>query len=258
MQDEELPRETVIIVLATAVPAAVLGLLVVAWLCCWRVRRRRLRRLFSRGISPIDDEEIESWKTARSIRGDKDLLPGRWPRPMDQRQIQRPMSSSAMSINKAASIVVYQNAHDVPLSPAIAKRSVDLPPASMLARAPNARPGLTDETVMGEAAFISAARPPPCRLAKPPPAHASNMTSKHMRATRASLAPSVCPMVSRQAWHWHQSHSLGHDPRPPRRSADHALGIRRQRGYSTPTRTSFDDDFLLPCVRPSDIGRAIG
>ncbi|PHH68737.1 hypothetical protein CDD82_309 [Ophiocordyceps australis] len=240
IQDEELPRETVVIILATAVPAAVLGLVLVTWLCCWRMRRRRLRRLFSRGISPIDDEEIESWKTARSVHGEKDLFakPPQ-PRPIDQRPTQRPMSSSAISIHKAASIVVYQNAHGVP-----AKRSVDLPPASVLARAPNSRPGLTDETIMGEAAFIAAARPQPCRLAKPPPVHASNMSGKNMRAPHASAGPIVCPM----AWHCHQSQNLGHD----------ALGIRRQRGNSTPTRTSFDDDFLLPCVRPSEIGRAIG
>lgn len=58
---DRVPSKTVAVVLATAIPSAVVTLAVL--LCC-RARRRpsRPRLLFGRGITPID-EEIESWKT---------------------------------------------------------------------------------------------------------------------------------------------------------------------------------------------------
>ncbi|TWU77999.1 hypothetical protein ED733_006213 [Metarhizium rileyi] len=54
--------QNIIIILATTIPCVIL--IALATIVCYRTRRRKAR-LFNRGITPIDDEEIESWKVDR-------------------------------------------------------------------------------------------------------------------------------------------------------------------------------------------------
>ncbi|PHH85661.1 hypothetical protein CDD83_110 [Cordyceps sp. RAO-2017] len=263
------PSCTVTIVLATTIPSAVLLLL--GAVLFWRLFRRK-KRLFHRGITPIDDEEIASWKTARS--DEKVAGPGPpssiW---RDSLPSSHRPSNSVVSSRKPASVIVYQNpsqhglrlSEDMPTSPPHNKRSVDVPPTPVLARAPNARPGLTDEAIQGEDAFIAQARRHPCRLAKPPPPRVPRHNrSKSSRATMSGATG------TRDLWYGQHFDYQ----RLPRRSADQILPMSAAFGAdfsdvpstrSTPVRATFDDDVAFPgglsprpLVRKSEIGRAIG
>ncbi len=166
---------TRVIILATVIPVVVGVVLVVLLL---RYRRKRNARLFNRGITPIADEEIESWKTDRN--DEKELIPEKTSRSHQERS-SRPQSSrhhkqhsSVSSLSKPASVIVYQNAgqglprtsgEQTPKS-LLHSRSMDLPTSPILARAPNARPGLTDEMIQGDDAFIPQVKRQSSRLSK--------------------------------------------------------------------------------------------
>lgn len=252
-----------IIILTTIIPSALLIALAAA-LCC-RARRRRAR-LFKRGITPIDDEEIQSWKVDRRASE----KPSENETTHDQQsrtgsyQGHRP-SASLGSIPKPAGVIIYHNSlhhssrlsEDRPMMPPTPSQdSMDLPPVPVLARAPNSRPGLTDETVQGEDAFISQPKRHTARLAKSPPSplHARS------KSTRATISP-------RDSWY---GQSVDHHL-PPRRSADTFFPTTQladrdvYSSHSTPPRRgSTDEDILLsglsprPLIHKSEIGRAIG
>ncbi|KAH7326587.1 hypothetical protein B0I35DRAFT_475216 [Stachybotrys elegans] len=258
----QVDRNTLTIVLATTLPVVGLVILfIIAYFLCGKGRRRSLLR---RGVTPIADEEIESWRVDRS--GEKETSvqdsPG------------RAASNSVGSSQKPPSVIVYQN--PMQQRPRISedyksptgsspyyKRSIDLPQTPVLARAPNCRPGLTDETVQGDDAFIPnhTVKRQPSRLAKSQPP-----SPRHNRTESSTYS------ATRSYWY-------GQEPeqqRSPRRSADtytrspryyHRPGHRRV--YSTssgppPPLYASDDDVILsglsppPFPRKSEIGRAIG
>lgn len=256
---------TLTIVLAIIIPSLIV-LLAVA-LLCWRLLRRK-SRLFNRGITPIDDEEIESWKSGRTAEKLSESPPSPW---RDSIPSSHRATNSVASIRKPASVIVYQSpsqygvrlSGELSSSPVHTRPSFDVPPTPVLARAPNARPGLTDEAVQGEDAFISLARRQPCRLAKPPSKGSRHNRSKSSRATLSGTTGSHSTWYGQQ-FEYH---------RLPRRSADHILPVSAAYGpefgdvhtsHSTPVRTSFDQDMFLgglsprPLIRKSEIGRAIG
>ena len=283
-------NRTLVITLSTVLSAVALFLIIATVFACFRVKHGRLPFVI-RGITPIDDEEIESWK-----RRDEDekftASPARQP---------STAASSPRSLKKSPSVIVYhtqthpggpddsagsiynsrqshshshshsrprslshslsfshaQHAHS--LSAASGKRSLDMPPPAVLARAPNSRPGLTDETVEGDDAFIPTHRRQPSRLSK-----------RHARSrSRASLQ-----------WAGPASPRMSVDDAPPRtpcsfeRSWDPAAETRGRHGHariysdsSVPPRSSFDAEFgyVGPAVLSggmatpeSEIGRAIG
>lgn len=266
--EDGISTQNLIIILATTIPSVVL--IAVASVLCCRSRRRKAR-LFNRGITPINDEEIESWKVDRRA-SEKVSVPEtpqeNQPSPSSYRT-HRP-STSVGSMQKPASVIVYQGisqhgsrmSEDRPIMlPTPGKDSIELPQIPVLARAPNSRPGLTDETVQGEDAFISQPKRHPSRLAKPPP----STSPKHGRSksTRATISP-------RETWY---SQIVDYQ-RPPRRSADTFLpttssvyqdtdGIYSSRS-TPPQATSIEDDIFLgglsprPVIHKSEIGRAIG
>ena len=252
-------NRTLVITLSTVLSVVAFLILFGSIFVCYRFKRGRLP-VFQRGISPIDDEEIESWKA--NPRDEKYTNLNR-----DERHV------SAGSVRKPPSVIVYQN-------PAVARasgehspqfsfghsyrRSIDIPQTPVLARAPNSRPGLTDETIEGDDAYIPSPRRHPSRLSKlPSPRHART------RSSRSSLSVS-----SYQAWPG--------SPNSPRASNEYSHYYpRTSHGYerkhariysnsSNPPRLSFDDDFFIgglsprPLIRRSDftpeseIGRAIG
>ncbi|KAK2603842.1 hypothetical protein QQS21_003966 [Conoideocrella luteorostrata] len=271
--EREVSSRNLIIILATTIPSVVL--IALAAVLCYRARRRRAR-LFNRGITPIDDEEIQSWKFGRRASekpSENETMQNLQPSPENYRGHRT--SVSIGSIQKPASVIIYQNPSHyntrlseerpaIPLMPS--KDSMEMPPVPVLARAPNSRPGLTDDTVQGEDAFITQPRRNTSRLAKAPP------SPRHARSksTRATMTP-------HDPWYGQSvDHQLS-----PRRSADTFLPTttatttttRHTTHYSTggnhssrstPPRGSVDEDILLgglsprPLIHQSEIGRAIG
>ncbi|KFA64380.1 hypothetical protein S40285_01003 [Stachybotrys chlorohalonatus IBT 40285] len=252
---------TLTIVLATTIPVLFICIVLIS---TYFLYTRRRGSFFRRGVTPIADEEIESWKLNRTGT-EKETLShechGRAP------------SSSVSSVQKPASVIVYQySPHRThvsddfksPTSMHSHKRSMEGPQSPVLARAPNSRPGLTDETVQGDDAFISPVKRYPSRLAKSSPG-----SPRHVR-TESNLYA-----ANRDYWYGSDTELQ----RSPRRSADtytrkpvmYQSSHRRvfSTSYSTtsgppPALYSSDDDVLLgglsppPVLRKSEIGRAIG
>ncbi|KAM0437600.1 hypothetical protein ACHAPT_001964 [Fusarium lateritium] len=267
MNDSEI--KIIIIVLATVVPLT--AITAVGCFLYRRSRQRQRRFLFlKRGITPIDDEEIESWRTDKSYEKTPiiEATPNHG-QDLEQQlqQHQRQKSTSVSSVRKPPSVIIYNSPlpHEE-LSPRSLhhKRSIDAPSTPILARAPNSRPGLTDEAVQGDDAFVSPLKRQHSRLAKLPPS-----TCRHSRA-RSSRSSTVSAVSPRDPWHGHYPDSV-FGPRStseyiPR--ANRSLDIRRQhhRMHSmiSPSRMSFDDEVFLgglsprPLIRKSEIGRAIG
>lgn len=263
MSDINITTRDLTIILATTIPSVLILACLFALLCC-RARRRRAR-MFKRGITPIDDDEIESWKLDRE--SEKRFTGG-------QRTSQRTSHRTTLSngsVRKPPSVIVYtptqyanrisDDHHSLSPSPKF-KRSIDLPTTPMTARAPNARPGLTDETIQGDDAYISQAKRQPSRLAKHPP-----VSSRHHRAwsTRTAAVGDL----------HNQWYGLELDNQTPSRKSTETFTRARSLHSSSrgafssspinpPPRISFDDDLLLgglsprPPVHQSEIGRAIG
>ncbi|EJP66504.1 uncharacterized protein BBA_04444 [Beauveria bassiana ARSEF 2860] len=245
------------IILASVIPgvaALILGVVV-----CYKIQRRRAR-FFRRGITPIGEEEIQSWKVDKEDE-QSDVL----------EQGQSHQHSNSVSSNKSASIVVYHNTPPSrfsedqqlhPISPSCI--SVDSPTTPVVARAPNARPGLTDDTIPGDDAFILQPKRQ-TRPVKHPP------VSGTVRHNRAWSTRSLSRGLSHDYWYRGEP-----DATPPRRSTETFTRNRSRSmhqasknsiAYSTPIkppRASFDDEMFLgglsprPPVHKSEIGRAIG
>lgn len=262
---------TTAIVLGTVL--SVFGCLVVAAVIWTYIRCSRKRsRLFNRGITPIDDDEIETWKGHRREKDMEDSLP-QTPAPaqvrFDTRSHQKQESTS--STKKPASVIVYarRSEEQSPRSPYLpghfpqlsfdgGKTSLDkdLPFTPIQARAPNAREGLTDEAVPGDEPFV----PGPKRRASG-------------RLSKTSRTPRLAHMRSKSSRSSSSLHNLGggggfftgydsdgyrasHEiyPTPSRVSSD------------VPPRLSLSDDWPTgsgglsprPFIPAEEIGRAIG
>ncbi|KAF4446634.1 hypothetical protein F53441_9765 [Fusarium austroafricanum] len=269
MKDSHL--QALIIVLATVVPVTA-----ITAVGCFLYRRSRQRRFLfmKRGITPIGDEEIESWKKDRNHEKARIIeAANNEARDLDQKiqhQRQKSTSFSSSSIRKPPSVIVYDRPHprvSEELSPRSFdhKRSIDVPSSPVIARAPNSRPGLTDEAVQGEDAFIPLVKRQPSRLAKLPPSSRQSRTRSSRSSTMSAVSPSP-----RDPWHGHYPDGFlgtrSSSEYLPR--ANRSLDIRRQHhrmhSMSNMNRLSFDDEVFLgglsprPLIRKSEIGRAIG
>lgn len=247
---------TLIIILSTAIPGV--ALIVAAIVTCLWIKRRRARRgsLFSRGITPIGDDEIESWKVGSS--NEKQALR------CDMRAHHTP-SPSAYS-TKSPSIIQYQTSTrpsfdwTSPMPPLNNKISMDLPQApgtAVLARAPNARSGLTDDAVPGDEPFVeSGLKRQPSKLSKRQNSASRVSTDQRGRGSRANSMK-------------HSQPNYGQSFELPRHSSD-GPRIGHSRIYSSssvpPVLSSSECahfSALSPPPPPSrgrkdDIGRAIG
>lgn len=259
MADVHISGKTLTIILASVIP----GVLVISVcaLVCYKIQGRKAR-LFRRGITPIGDEEIETWKVDRDDEKASVL---------EQRVSHAHRKGSSAGSHKPPSIIVYQNPtprasedrQSTSTSPSY-RISLDLLTTPVLARAPNARPGLTDEAVPGDDAFIPPSRRHTTRLAKHPP------ISANTRHNRAWSTRSFSRGPSHEYWYGSDQES----PMPPRHSTETFTRSRSMHqsshnstAYSTPVkppRASFDDEMFLgglsprPPVHKSEIGRAIG
>ncbi len=256
MGDVHISGQTLTIILASVIPGvAVLTLCAV--FCC-KIQRRRAR-LFRRGITPIGEEEIQSWKVDKDDEQSDVVVQG----PSHQRD-------NSASSNKTPSIIVYHNTpprrhSEDQSSPTISpscRLNFDVPTTPVLARAPNARPGLTDDTIPGDDAFILQPKRQ-TRVGKHPPVSG---TTRHNRAWSTR---SLSRGPSHEYWYGAEQ-----DSTPPRHSTETFTRSRSMHhtsnsstAYSTPARpprASFDDEMFMgglsprPPIHKSEIGRAIG
>lgn len=254
------PSRTLIIALATTIPGVIL--VIVLGLAIYHCRRRKFRFL-KRGITPIDDEEIESWRTEKIEENMADTVPAESPR-------RHQPSMSASSIQKPPSIMVYgRDTHytarpSIDRSPGFGRPSVDIP-APVIAVAPNARPGLTDDMVQGDDAFVPRVKRQPSRLAKvqPPPSPSKH---QHSRSTNSHSSMHA-------AWYGYQEsgqyastptrHSSERRPQTPPPQSYHGHN-RVYSSSSNPPYPATDEEMChgglspRPLLHQSDIGRAIG
>lgn len=310
-------NRTLIITLSTVLSTVALLLILAVVLLCRRRRRGRFSFL-QRGVSPIDDDEIATWKVPR---GEKDLSSGdglgvgevveagptgsttaagamSTPGAIGTKRGgtdsdgsrgtssevnngHRGKQASTSSIKKPPSVIVYSNAHGKggyrhstddgsprscasfdagPTPPFSRKMSLDkaLPQTPIQAKAPNARVGLTDESVPGDDPFIASPRRQPSRLSKLPPGYPPSQRRTHVRARS-----------SRSSFRSYNEYAYGgseHDP-SQRHSHDNiprtAHWRRVYSSSSIPPRLSFSDDSMLgenlsprPLLAEYEIGRA--
>ncbi|TQV95739.1 hypothetical protein IF1G_05568 [Cordyceps javanica] len=256
MGDIQIVDRNLTIILASVIPGV--AALLLCGVLFYQIQRRRAR-LFRRGITPIGEEEIQSWKVDKDDEQSEVLEQG----------TSHHRGNSASS-NKPASIIVYNTPGRISedqqfnsTSPSY-RISADIPATPVVARAPNARPGLTDDTIPGDDAFILQPKRQ-TRLAKHPPVSAS---SRHHRAWSTR---SLSRGASHECWYGAEQdstlprHSTETSTRARSRSMHQASN--NSTAYSTPTkppRASFDDEMFLgglsprPPVHKSEIGRAIG
>lgn len=268
--------KTLTIILSTTIPGVFIIALAAA--ICFYVRRRR-SGIFNRGITPIADEEIESWRVEKNDEKESDVEHGT--RPLTHQhtnsngsQGHHHHNSSVSSAHKPPSVIVY---HNVPYSYQTRmsgehspkslghKRSVDLPQTPVLARAPNSRPGLTDDTIQGDDAYLPQVKRQTSRLGK---LHNSNgatvVRPQHNRHRSAHTG------LGRERWHGQQEQADDY-PLRTRQSADN-IPRRDQRGHEriysagfAQPRMSLEETTMplvglppQPVVHRSEIGRAIG
>lgn len=252
---------TLTIALASTLPAV---FVLVAVFLFWRYSRRRSLALFNRGITPIADEEIESWKTTEK-NDERDSY--RDPSTSSQRSPGHHAHNSSVSSALKPSVIVYQNSIVSPYqsnfngdqSPPRSlhhKQSIDLPQTPILARAPNARPGLTDEAIQGDDAFIPHLKRQPSRLYK---SQSGTSTRPNHNRHRSAYTE-----YTRDRWYGQQTDGRqSSDGILPRRSTGQRGHERSCPALAQPPRISLDQ--VTPAgglsprpVHRSEIGRAIG
>jgi hypothetical protein len=302
-------HRTLVISLSTILPAVGLTL-ILAGLFLWQRRRQRRLPFLSRGVSPIDDDEIERWKSPRDHEkapfqgGDTDVEADA----AFNKESGAPSHAkhpSTSSVKKPPSVIVYNRPHDAqgtrPSTDAESRRSFAqnhpaysgktsfdkaLPQTPIQARAPNARAGLTDESVPCDEPFIfSPKRVPSRRLSKLPPSSAMGRSrAQHARArssrsstrsfgeyyyasgggSRTGSDLELSPRYSHDhAQHHHHSSSREHSRSHSGPRGSHS---RVYSSSSIPPRLSFGDEVLLGGLSPArprfpgeaEIGRAIG
>ncbi|SPN96918.1 uncharacterized protein DNG_00437 [Cephalotrichum gorgonifer] len=277
---------TLVITLSTVLSVVAALLIVATVFACFRVKKGRMP-FARRGISPIDDEEIESWKRNTNEK----YTSG----PASTRDLTS--KSYPGSLKKSPSVIVYHNpssptsrpedssgsahshnhsqsfSHRHTISNGSLRQSLDfLPQAPVLARAPNSRPGLTDETIEGDEAFVPNHR-----------RHTSRLSKKHSRSRSSSSYqwPGYPSSEPRQSGDYPPRTSYSYDrkgdwtPTHPHNGTQEvgaSRGPSHTRIYSDssmPPRISFDEELLgglspRPLLRgtartpDSQIGRAIG
>jgi hypothetical protein len=256
------------------------GLLI--WLKC---RKRRVPFL-SRGVSPVDDDEIATWKAAgdeKAAFAGSGAKVGVSPTPpRDSNKQRHGTHTSTSSIKKPPSVIVYQGRTSEQTSrrsregshPSIPHyahadkdktsfdKELDTP---IQAVAPNARPGLTDETVPGDDPFTRSPKRHPSRLSKAHPSVTSPRSARVHTRTRSSRS-------STRSYGGHHRYNSSSDLElSPRTSNDYYSNLHhnssRSKVYSSPAmppRLSLDDVATMGGLSPrprfsqSEIGRALG
>ncbi|EGZ77574.1 hypothetical protein NEUTE2DRAFT_79257 [Neurospora tetrasperma FGSC 2509] len=299
-----------IIILSSAIPVVAISLAAIVLCLCWRKKRRQIR-VFSRTVTPVDDEEIATWKIPKSEEAgfttmdDTDVDGKSRSATGDRLNTSHGKQPSTSSVKKPASVIVYINPEDqaagetrksfdegfIPRSAAhsthsgyYGRTSIDhtpLPPTPILARAPNSRAGLTDDTVPGDVPFILTPKRQPSRLHKLPPGAHAVVSSPGPRHGRKKSSKSSTSSIGGYS-NFNNNNNYHNNNRaayyrgggytsdtgkgfPGRHSIDHARTrsmhhSRLQSGVTVPPRLSLGDDALSrrQFLREEEIGRAIG
>ncbi|KAH8783971.1 hypothetical protein BGZ57DRAFT_757819 [Hyaloscypha finlandica] len=151
-------HRTLVIVLSTVL--GFVGVVLIVGSIFLLYRHRQQQSPFGhRGASPIDDSEIESWR--RNTTDQKRPPPAHL---ASEKPEIRPLTLGSppgwtWAVSPTSIQTVTSPASQYPDSP------------SFLAKAPNSRIGLTDETVPGADPFIGTVKRQNSRLSKPPPGH---------------------------------------------------------------------------------------
>jgi len=161
-------HQTLVIILSTVL--GFLGLILLAGAIFLFRRFRRGQAPFGhRGASPINDDEIESWR--RSGREKQPITP----------------LAHGPAIRQVSSLPMYSPAWTWAASPTsirtISANESEL--HSVVAKAPNARAGLTDETIPGADPFITPPKRQSSRLSKAPPGHARSKSRRSSMSTKS-------------------------------------------------------------------------
>ena len=146
-------RTNLIIILCAILGAAALLLLLTSALLVRRCCSRKKAAVVKRQSSPIDDEEIETWRASHShaaagLDGEKKL---------------------SLQQDRAAFAPTEKSLRTYSSVPSIAWAPASPPQLINIAKAPNARSGLTDSSVPGADAFVGIPRRQSSKLQKPPP-----------------------------------------------------------------------------------------
>ncbi|RYO98533.1 hypothetical protein DL764_007068 [Monosporascus ibericus] len=248
---------TLVVVLSTGLSVLLVMTIVVAVYLRSRRRQHRFGGLFRRGVTPIGDDEIATWRLNQPDEKD--------PEEYTTRASHTPNAST--STRKAASVIQYQTGGRLseeiasPVSCSLKKSmSFDiprLPPSAVLAVAPNARTGLTDETVPGDQPFLPSPRRNHSRLQKTPPS--SPRMGDHQHRAKGSRSSSIRSLSA--------AYQAGGDS--ARVSSEQPSLPGRARVYASspnPPRASFGDNGAFTGLTPppsrrtpaEEIGRALG
>ncbi|EPE31552.1 hypothetical protein GLAREA_12308 [Glarea lozoyensis ATCC 20868] len=203
----DVSHRNLIIVLSTVLGS--LTLILISLGTCLVVRYRKSKSPFShRGASPIDDEEIASWRSP-SYEHKQPILPA-YPEPVQYAStigVAHHHGWSWDSESPRQQQTSPKHAHKVSNSP-----STIIPesPTSM-ARAPNSRTGLTDETKPGAEPYVATIKHQSSRLSKAP----SHMRSKSRRSS----------ISAKSVWsnHGHSTSNINLDFKPKERQGSYQL-----------------------------------
>lgn len=181
-------NRNLIIILCTVLGS--LGLITAALVACCLLRHRRRYRA-ERSVTPIDDDEIASWRRGCSGACEKPEGPELDESPQLPDNIKTPSSGWTWTASPTVSVrPKYPSGLSITDSPVVVL-------------APNARLGLTDETVPGDVPFI---RRPSSRLSKAPPGrrHHRNKSSSGNKSRRSSISVSIS---TRSFWSAQSGHA---------------------------------------------------
>lgn len=274
-QDGGSSNHNVVIIASTVASVVGLAILVAVIYLCRRNRRRRALKLFRRGATPIGDDEIETWKVTRSLSRNNMLNE----KSNDNYTRRNPTAGSQRSHKKVGSnnTIQYQQASTRPsldaiLSPTtprsfVRKPSLDaprIPPSAVVAVAPNARTGLTDETIPGDVPYVQTPKRQPSKLSKAPP------VSHRPSASRGSRTSSMRSF--RDAYYAGEAGGSTASPRqsldkrspPSQHSVSRAPSLR---GLPAPPNVMLSSDrdsqpfstvLSPPPLHRTEIGRAVG
>lgn len=154
-------RRNLVIVLSAVFGSLALFMVVSATV--FVIRWKRNPKYHRRGISPVDDEEIERWRGRKETYTE---APGRSPPKSHKRQ-----SSSVVIVSNPPGWT--WSAEPSPFGTRTSGETA-LSPPPMVARAPNSRSGLTDGAILGADPFVPPVRRPSTKLAK----HSRNQSRK--------------------------------------------------------------------------------
>ena len=144
-------NKTLIIAVVCAVVGAILLALIILGVCCCLMRRRRKNRK-NRAVTPVADDEINSWKSEKPQNPGRTYIPSQYGRvPSNEHE---PMMPPMAAGGRGTAPVIDTHPAYRPENP-----FVPVPPSPRRS-APNSRSGLTDGTVPGDAAYIAAAGDP--------------------------------------------------------------------------------------------------